>query len=279
MSFSISAFTQSSFGRFAYRPIQKLIHRARLRAHPEVPLEDEVIEVPFGERKISIERRRWNTSDAMAVDRCFTDGQYDMRSGVHGAYMERVYRAIVAAGKKPLIVDCGANIGASVLWFHARYPEAHIVAVEPAPDNFAILRRNCRGLDVDLRQAGIGCADGTAWLTDRYGASMGYRTNEQREGLEIQIQSLETLMTSKPASDFGPFLLKVDVEGAEKSLFQADAAALDQFPVIIMEPHDWLLPGQGTSLEFFRFHAQAARDFVMKDENVVSIKYNPDLFG
>src|ERR1019366_10431333 len=204
MSFSISAFTQSSFGRFAYRPIQKLIHRARLRAHPEVPLEDEVIEVPFGERKISIERRRWNTSDAMAVDQCFTDGQYDMRSGVHGAYMERVYRAIVAAGKKPLIVDCGANIGASVLWFSARYPEAHIVAVEPAPDNFALLRRNCRGVDVDLREAGIGCVDGSAWVSDAHGGGMGYRTNEDHQGSAIQILSLATLMASKPVSEYAP---------------------------------------------------------------------------
>ena len=52
--------------------------------------------------------------------------------------------------------------------FSARYPEAHIVAVEPAPDNFALLRKNCAGLDVDLREAGIGAVDGTARLSDPF---------------------------------------------------------------------------------------------------------------
>jgi FkbM family methyltransferase len=40
------------------------------------------------------------------------------------------------------IVDLGANIGISVLWFRARYPNATIIAVEPDPRTFAKLTRN-----------------------------------------------------------------------------------------------------------------------------------------
>ena len=262
----------------AYRPLQKLLHLVRRRAHPDVPLEHKVLKVTCRGRTLSIEVRRWNVADAMAVSQCFEDQQYDMPVGAHGAYLDGVYRTILASGRKPLIVDCGANIGCSVLWFNTRYPEAHIVAVEPAPANFALLRVNSRGLDVDLRQAGIGAVDGTAWVHDPGGdTGMGCRTNEHGEGDEIHILSLETVMASKLTSSYVPFLLKVDIEGAEKSLFSGPAAILDQFPLILMEPHDWMLPGQQTSAEFFRFHGQAGREFVMKDENIGSIAHDPAL--
>jgi FkbM family methyltransferase len=193
-----------------------------------------------------------------------------MPSGAQGAFIERIYREIVASGKKPLIVDCGANIGASVLWFTARYPEAHIVAVEPSPVNFALLRKNCLGLDVDLRQAGIGPADGIAW-TNNPDDELGCKTNEDHDGIEVDIISLKTILAAKPASGYTPFLLKVDIEGAEKSLFTGPASVLNKFPLILMEPHDWLFPGQRTSVEFFRFHAHAGREFAMHDENIASI--------
>ena len=89
--------------------------------------------------------------------------------------------------------------------------------------------------------------------------------------------SLETVLASKPASGYSPFLLKVDIEGAEKSLFTGPASALDQFPLILMEPHDWMFPGQRTSVEFFRFHAHAGRGFAMNNENLASIVCDPRL--
>jgi FkbM family methyltransferase len=199
-----------------------------------------------------------------------------MPSGAHGTLIERIYREIVASGKKPLIVDCGAHIGASVLWFTARYPEAHIVAVEPSPMNFALLRKNCISLDIDLRQAGIGPEDGTAWMNNPEDEG-GCTTNNNRDGIDVAIISLKTILTAKPASGYSPFILKVDIEGAEKSLFTGPASVLDQFPLILLEPHDWLYPGQCTSVEFFRFHAQAGREFAMHNENIASIVCDPSL--
>jgi FkbM family methyltransferase len=267
----LTGLLESPGGRVVYKQIQKAVHFARGKANPGVPLDHAVIKVNCGPRQFSIEVRRWSPSDRMAVKQCFVDNQYDMPDGAHGAYLRVVYSEIVASGKKPLIVDCGANIGASVLWFSARYPQAHIVAVEPAPDNFALLSKNCRNLNVDLRQMGVGSSDRTAWLRVAGKNEMAYRTNEESEGIEIQIISMGSLMASKPASEFTPFLLKIDVEGAEKQLFTAPAAVFDQFPVIIIEPHDWMFPGERTSVGFFQFHAAAGREFAMKHENVASI--------
>ena len=60
-------------------------------------------------------------------------------------------------------------------------------------------------------------------------------------------------------------------QSAEKNLFDGDTESINRFPLIIFEPHDWLMPGQLTSQEFFRFHATSGREFCMKHENVASI--------
>jgi FkbM family methyltransferase len=273
----LDTLTATAGGRIAYKPIQKLLHLSRRIAHPEVPIDHEIINVAYRQRHFPIEVHRWSESDRLAVEQCFRDGQYDMPSGAHGALIERTYAEILASGKKPLIIDCGANIGASVLWFTARYPEAHIVAVEPAPENFALLRRNCQGLDVDLVQAGVGAMDGHASLSSRRGMGMGYQTNDDGDGINVELVSLRTVLYSQPKDQYTPFLLKIDIEGAEKSLFSGDTSHFNTFPLIILEPHDWMLPGQRSSMEFFRFHASAGREFSMKHENVASIAHHPCL--
>src|ERR1700690_2528637 len=128
MSLTLNSLTENSFGRAIYWPFRAVLHGARRIAHPGVPHDHEVIRAAYGGRQFQIEVRRWNASDRMAVDQCFAEAQYDVPWGAHGEYAAQVYRGIVASGRTPLIVDCGANIGASVLWFSARYPEAHIVA-------------------------------------------------------------------------------------------------------------------------------------------------------
>ncbi len=266
----VRRFTATPLGRWLYRPFQYFIHLGRRLRYPDIPHDHAITRVSYRHREFFIERRRWSYCDKFVIEQCFAQAQYDMPSGAHGVLIERIYREIVASGKKPLIVDCGANIGASVLWFTARYPQAHIVALEPAPLNFALLRRNCSDLDVDLRQAGIGPVDGIAWIGNP-DDELGCRINDNHEGIEVDIVSLRTLLESKHASTYSPFLLKLDIEGAEQSLFTGPSSVLDKFPLIIMEPHDWLFPGQRTSAAFFRFHAQTGREFAMHHENIASI--------
>jgi len=275
MDVTISTFTQSTFGRIIYRPFQIVLHLTRRLAHPGLPVDHKITRVSYGKRKFNIKHRRW--SDECIIDECFRDLQYDLPPGAQGRLADQLYRKIVDSGKIPLIIDCGSNIGASVLWFTARYPEAHIVAIEPAPDNFALLRHNCIGLDVDLRNVGIGAINGKAHLSMEDRKGWGYETNFVGDGLSIEILSLKTILASKPASSYSPFLLKVDIEGAEKFLFSSDHNLLNQFPVILMEPHDSTFPGQGTSLEFFRFHAETRREFSMNSRTIASVALHPGL--
>jgi len=263
-------------GRLGFRAARSIVYLARHIAHPDLPPKLQRSKVDCRGKQIAIVHRR-TPADACVIKQCFPEGQYDMPGGVHGLFIDRLYQQIVASGRQPLIVDCGANIGASVLWFAHRYPHAHILAIEPAPDNFAILQRNAANLDVDLRQAGIAASDGHAHLTDPDESSLAYRTCEDGDGPEIVMLAIQTLLASKPVR-YQPFILKIDIEGAEKTLFAGDSSSLNCFPLIVMEPHDWMLPGQHTSVEFFRFHAAAGREFCMKHENIASIAFDPSLF-
>jgi len=44
----------------------------------------------------------------------------------------------------PVILDCGSNIGMSVLFFHKLFPSSRITAFEPDPQTFGILESNLR---------------------------------------------------------------------------------------------------------------------------------------
>jgi FkbM family methyltransferase len=48
----------------------------------------------------------------------------------------------IADKPNPIILDCGAHIGISVLYFKKFYPQARIVAFEPNPETFKLLKLN-----------------------------------------------------------------------------------------------------------------------------------------
>lgn len=219
---------------------------------------------------------RGTGADLGAIAQCFDQQQYEIPPARAG-YREKAdayYGALLAAGRIPLILDCGANIGASALWFHARYPKAHIVAVEPARDNVALLRQNLAGHPIDARAAAIGATDGSTRLSDPGEGAWGYRTGEDAEGgYEVPLVAIATLLAETSLDRFEPFLLKLDIEGAERTLFDADTSPAARFPVIAIEIHDWLFPGERTASGFFRFHAAAGRDFLFHAENVFSLDH------
>ena len=63
----------------------------------------------------------------------------------------------------------------------------------------------------------------------------------------------------------------MDVEGAEQFIFQGDIDVAQSFPMIIIEPHDFMIPGKATSSSFLKFHAEMKRDFLFWEENIFSI--------
>jgi FkbM family methyltransferase len=202
------------------------------------------------------------------IQQVFADQDYALDALKRGAELRAAYERIA----RPLIVDAGANIGASAVYFSLFYPRAHVVAVEPERGNFELLERNTRGLDVDARLAGIAAAAGTAALVDPGEGDWGYRTVAAAAGGTVNMLSMSSLVSEEQVRGGEPFIAKIDIEGAEAELFSADTAWIDAFPLLIVELHDWLIPGGGTSRNFLRCMAARDRDFVYVGENVFSIR-------
>jgi FkbM family methyltransferase len=56
-------------------------------------------------------------------------------------FVEQQYAPLDSVAAK-LVIDCGAYVGYSALYFLNRFPQAVVVAVEPCPENAALCRQN-----------------------------------------------------------------------------------------------------------------------------------------
>jgi FkbM family methyltransferase len=172
---------------------------------------------------------------------------------------------------KPLVLDLGANIGLSTLYFAKNWPRATIVGVEPEERNHALFCQNSAGQEqiVPLRGA-IASRPGHARVIDPGEAEWGYRT-ELDAGNSSGLAALSVTELLDRYSDCEPFICKIDIEGAERELFSANTQWVARFPIVIIELHDWLFPGDGSSANFLRTIAAMDRDFIPSGENIFSI--------
>jgi FkbM family methyltransferase len=115
----------------------------------------------------------------------------------------------------PTIIDCGANIGLSVLYFKSIFPDAKIHAFEPDPVAYEKLVENLKGNgfeDVHTYNAAVWIAEGE--LVFETDGSWGGHIAEHSEapGLKVKTRSLDSLLGEQV--DF----LKIDIEGAESEV-------------------------------------------------------------
>lgn len=217
---------------------------------------------------------RPGTSDEASLRQIFELGSYDLRRLPHFGEIERRYLEITRAGRHPLIVDAGANIGLASLFFTEAWPEAQIVAVEPAEDNFELLRQNTAARPVASVHAGLSRTEGFLRVADAQAEKWAYQTErtEAETPGAVRATTVTTLLSEWPKErGYDPFIAKFDVEGAEAEIFSCDTAWIDAFSVIVIELHDWLLPGRGHSRPVLRALVERNRDFLLLGENIVSV--------
>lgn len=223
---------------------------------------------------------RNGTSDLSVIHQVFTRKDYDIARLARGADILGRYRTILNQGQVPLTVDAGANIGASTAYFARMYPQSKIIAIEPEGSNFQLLAENTKPYrNVECVRAALSGTDGTLGVVDAGNGHWGYRTAPlepprpdgpvfREQVPAISVGRLIGTLDQK----FSPFLMKIDIEGGEKDLFSGDTGWVDRFELIVIELHDWMLPGQGTSAGFLKCVANLDRDFVCIGENVFSIR-------
>jgi FkbM family methyltransferase len=154
-----------------------------------------------------------------------------------------------------VIVDAGAYIGLSTVYFADRYPDATIIAIEPDAENFELLTLNtARFPNVHAVRAAAWVTSGSISLRDPGYGPWGVQVTGAEPGAEhVRAMTIDEIMREFNLDKID--LLKMDVEGSEKEIFADAGAWLSSVDAICIELHDRLK--NGCSSSFF----EAVGDF------------------
>jgi FkbM family methyltransferase len=131
-------------------------------------------------------------------------------------FLKEVYRTDLGSSE-PFIIDCGSNVGISVLYFKSKYPDSEIWAFEPSPDSFELLKKNVeenRISNVKLFNCAVGNTKGVIqFYQPSEGAYINgsfYDNHAAAKTIPVEVVRLSDLI-SKVRVD----LMKIDIEGSE----------------------------------------------------------------
>lgn len=174
------------------------------------------------------------TSDIPTYRQVFIDQEYD----------------ISLEAPPSTIVDAGANIGLSSIYFASKYPNAIIIALEPEDRNFSILEENVSQYpNITPLKKALWSSCGEISLVDPGLGHWGFMTQNKDEAvaehstLHDTVASLTVDRIIKDHNIGKIDILKVDIEGAEAEVFSDTSLWLDKVGTIIIELHENLKPG------------------------------------
>lgn len=169
------------------------------------------------------------------------------------------------------IIDGGAYVGYSALYFLSKYPNATIAAVEPEKANFRILKEHTENLNnVICFNAGLWHKDAYLKVRDRGYGQWGFMTEEVRESDRHDIKAI-TIGTILEETGFDTIdILKLDIEGAEKELFSENTDWLDKVNILIIELHDRMK--EGCSKSFYSAIGKYEWNESRRGENLIFVK-------
>ena len=113
----------------------------------------------------------------------------------------------------PVIIDCGANIGISVLNYKQKYPRSKITAFEPDPNIFPVLKNNLTvngASDVNCVEAAVWTSQGKSHFFCE-GADGSKLINTGTSSSFIDVSTIDLRKFINEPVD----LIKMDIEGAE----------------------------------------------------------------
>lgn len=177
----------------------------------------------------------------------------------------------------PFIIDCGGNIGISVLYFKTIYPKSKIITFEPNPSNLKLLNENLKKnaiVGVKVYDLALGARDGSVdFFTHGPGTTMyeefsikQKKVNLDEAGLKVKAKIVRLSPYVSQRVDY----LKLDVEGAESDILceLKDSGSLSKVDRIGMEYHQFSSSTNKLSVvanvleegNFFFFCASGARN-------------------
>ncbi len=144
--------------------------------------------------------------------------------------------------KVGLIIDCGANIGFSAIYFNFFFPKARLILVEPFFENFELAKLNCNAARIEnyeIIQAGISDTSESFEFNSNFRDSLQWSISltKSHAGNIKGLSILNLLLEQNAEVD----ILKIDIEGGEVIIFQNNeysSAWLKLVKCLVIEIHD-----------------------------------------
>jgi FkbM family methyltransferase len=136
----------------------------------------------------------------------------------------------------PIILDCGSNIGLSVMYFKTIYPKAKVWAFEPDATNFGLLTQNIQSnnlQDVIAEPAAVWISDGTIKFSGNGSEASRIDENDNFESNAVPCIRLKNLLCKFETIHF----LKMDIEGGEYKVITDCADELYRVNNFFLEYH------------------------------------------
>jgi FkbM family methyltransferase len=210
-------------------------------------------------------------------------------------FVRREYH-FVSDSRSPLILDCGSNIGMSLLYFKTIWPDSRIVAFEPDELAFRALQQNVaanRWNYVEMHNAALHSEDGEIdfFSNPALPGSLVMSTFRQRvSGATIRPIACRKVQALRLSSFVtGPVdLLKMDIEGTELAVLEelTLTGKLPQIKEIVLEYHHHLNDRENRMARVlglleengfgYQIHAPGARPFQRRAfQDILIYAYRP----
>ena len=217
---------------------------------------------------------RKGTIDEAVIFQVMKNSRYNFKPLRRARELSDLYARITRTDKAPLIVDAGADIGASAVYFAYSFAKARVVAIEPEKGNFDLLTANTGNLPVECLRASVaasaGAFDGLDASGGLHNCQAGAPAGRTNPATPVPRTALNEIY-ERNIKDTAPFIVKLDLEDTEGELFAENTEWVGRTPVIIITLRDGLIPGTANLRAFVEYIAACNRDFVYLHDNIFSI--------
>ena len=159
----------------------------------------------------------------------------------------------ISSQEPEVIIDAGAHIGLAAIHFANKFPNAKIISIEPEENNFQLLKHNIKNYpNIIALQAALWDKDGEIELLDTGFDSWSFMTadHSKHEKYKVPViqkkHTVQSITIDRLLSDYNLSsidILKMDIEGAEKEVFQNHSSWVNNVRSIIVELHDRMKSG------------------------------------
>lgn len=150
-------------------------------------------------------------------------------------FLDQLYK-FNSDSERPLIIDCGSNIGLSIIFFKRLYPECRILAFEADPDICSVLKKNINAFEfnnVEINEKAVWTNNESIEFVQEGGASGMIGHSGSNKTIRIPCTRLLDIIDRQKKID----LLKIDIEGAEGAVLKDCEQVLHKVDKIFIEYH------------------------------------------